>query len=317
MKLSIVSTLFHSSPYIKEFYCRVTAAAQGIFGNDYEIILVNDGSPDNSLEIAVKISRQDERVVVIDLSRNFGHHPAIIAGLTYSIGDLVLLIDCDLEEQPEWLSILLSTMEQSNADVVFGVQEKRISSRFSNLLGELFWYFLNVMSTVDIPHNPMTCRLMSRRYVNSLLNVGDRVLYLAGTFAWTGFVQKSVCLRKISRPKGHQSTYSFIRKFAQVADSFTSFSVVPLSIIFFIGLTIWIGSILLAFSLLLKKILNPEMILSGFVSIMLSIWFLGGTIILLLGVIGLYIAKTFQETKQRPLYVVRARYGRENHEQPT
>lgn len=308
MKLSIVTTLYRSVPFMTEFHRRVSVAARALIGEDFEIIFVNDGSPDDSLQVALGLQADDPHVQVVDLSRNFGHHAAIVAGLAHSRGERVLLMDCDLEEQPEWLALFADKMDECGADVVFGVQQARVASRFSNLLGEMFWSALNLMSTVRIPHNPMTCRLMSRRYVDSLLKVGDRVLYLAGTFAWTGYTQASIPLKKVPRPRAHRSTYSLPRKLMQVADSFASFSVAPLSLIFFTGLLIWLGSIFFALMLLVEKILHPEMVLSGFTSIMLSIWFLGGTTILVLGVIGLYVAKIFQEVKPRPLYIVRNVY---------
>lgn len=312
MKLSIVSTLYKSAAFLQEFYERSSVSARQLVADDYEIVLVNDGSPDNSLELALKLQAVDRNLRVVDLSRNFGHHAAIVAGLAHSRGERILLMDCDLEEQPEWLKFFADKMEQSGADVVFGVQQERVASHLSNLLAELFWSALNAMSVVRIPHNPMTCRLMTRRYVDSLLSVGDRVLYLAGTFAWAGYVQESILLKKVPRPEFHRSTYNLTRKLVQVVDSFSSFSVAPLTLIFVAGLAIWFGSIFVALALLLKKFLQPEIILSGFTSVMLSIWFLGGTIILGIGVVGLYVAKIFQESKRRPLYIVRAVHGGNN-----
>jgi putative glycosyltransferase len=304
MKLSIVSTLYRSAPYLEEFCRRVGAAASQITV-DYELVLVNDGSPDESLRLALELQTGNQHIQVVDLSRNFGHHAAIVAGLANSRGQHVFLIDCDLEEQPEWLSQFFDKMSDSGADVVFGVQEERVASPWSNIFGRLFWSMLNAMSNVRIPHNPMTCRLMSRRYVDSLLSVGDRALFLAGVCAWTGFSQSSIHLKKVPRHSAHKSTYSLSRKLMQVADSFASFSVAPLSLIFFTGLAIWLGSVIYAFFLLAEKLLYPAVVLSGFTSIMLSIWFLGGTTILVLGVVGIYVAKIFQEVKRRPLYIVR------------
>lgn len=313
MKLSIVSTLYKSAPYIKEFHRRISAIASQIACDSYEIVFVNDGSPDESLQGVIDLQNEDSHIRVVDLSRNFGHHAAIVAGLAHSCGERVFLIDCDLEEQPEWLSIFVEKMDQSNADVVYGTQEERTATRISNLMGYAFWTALNLMSSVRIPQNPMTCRLMTRRYVDSLLEVGDRVLYLAGTFAWAGYTQIAVPLKKVPR-HSHKSSYSLTHKLRQVADSFASFSVAPLTIIFFTGLVIWLGSILFAAVLLINKAIHPEIVLSGFTSVMLSIWFLGGTTILVLGVIGLYVAKIFQEVKRRPLYVVRNVYGNLNNE---
>lgn len=308
MKLSIVATLYRSAPFLEEFYRRASAAAQQEFFEDYEIILVNDGSPDNSLQLALELQAGDDHLQIVDLSRNFGHHEAIVAGLANSHGEHVFLIDCDLEEQPDWLSLFVEKMQETGADVVFGIQQERVAAPLSNFFGEMFWSALNIMSSVRIPHNPMTCRLMTRRYVDSLLGVGDRVLYLAGVFAWAGFNQASIALKKTPRPNSHKSTYSLSRKLLQVADSFASFSVAPLSLIFFSGLLVWVGSVLYALVLLTQKLIHPEMVLSGFTSLMLSLWFLGGTIMLFLGILGLYVAKIFQEVKRRPLYIVRNIY---------
>lgn len=312
VKLSIVATLYKSSLFLEEFCQRIVAAAQQEVGNDYEVILVNDGSPDTSMQLALELKTRHPSIKVVDLSRNFGHHAAIVAGLELSVGERILLMDCDLEEQPEWLHLFSEKMNESGADVVYGVQQQRTASPASNFFGELFWSALNFMSSVRIPHNPMTCRLMTRRYVDALLTVQDRVLYLAGTFAWAGFTQTAIPLIKTPRITLQKSSYSLSRKLIQVADSFASFSVGPLMVLFLTGLLIWVGSVVFALGILIEKILFPETILSGFTSIMISIWFLGGTIILGTGVIGLYIAKIFQEAKRRPLYIVRKIYGYEN-----
>ncbi|MBC3207670.1 glycosyltransferase family 2 protein [Pseudomonas sp. SWRI111] len=317
MKLSIVSTLYRSTPFLEEFHGRVSGAAREIAGDDYEIILVNDGSPDHSLQMALQLQGNDSHLQIVDLSRNFGHHAAIVAGLENTRGDHVFLLDCDLEEQPEWLAMFVDKMRESKADVVYGVQQERVASPVSNLLGEAFWTSLNFMSNVRIPHNPMTCRLMTRQYVDSLMSIGDRVLYLAGVFAWAGFTQEPLALKKTPRPNTHKSTYSLSKKLLQVADSFSSFSVAPLSLIFSTGLLIWLGSLIYGLFLLIQKLINPEIVLSGFTSVMLSLWFLGGTIILFLGILGLYVAKIFNEVKRRPLYLVRNVYKGNQNDQPS
>ncbi|MDH5766294.1 MAG: glycosyltransferase family 2 protein [Gammaproteobacteria bacterium] len=307
MKLSIVSTMYQSSSYLVEFSRRIEEVVKKIT-SDYELIFVNDGSPDDSLDVALKLQSENSKIQVVDLSRNFGHHAAIVAGIESAKGDYVFLIDCDLEEQPEWLPMFYQEIVDSDVDVVFGVQDKRVSSWASNFAGSLFWKSLNVMSNVKIPRDPMTCRLMNRTYVDALLSIGDRVLYLAGVFAWAGFKQKPLYLVKTPRPEHHKSTYNLPRKLLQVVDSFSSFSVAPLSLVFIMGLSIWIASICYGAYLLFQKIVEPEMVLSGFTSIMLSVWFLGGFIIVALGIIGLYVAKIFQEVKSRPLYIAKRIY---------
>ena len=308
MKLSIVTTLYKSAPYIDEFYQRASAAAQQLVGESYEIIFVNDGSPDNSLDIAVSLSEKDSRVAVIDLSRNFGHHKAILTGLMQATGEYIFLIDSDLEEKPEWLLLFSEKLHLEGCDVVFGVQENRISSKFSNFLGSLFWKTFNFMSAIKIPHNPMTCRLMSRQYVDALLLVKDQVLYLAGTCAWAGFTQVSIPLTKQKIPYKRQSTYTIANKIIQVVDSFASFNSSPLIITFAMGVIVCVFSLLFTLYLFFSKLINPDLVISGFTSLMVSIWFLGGLIIASVGVLGLYISKIFQEVKVRPISIIKKTY---------
>ncbi len=135
MRLSIVATLFQSAPHIIEFYQRASAAAKQLVGEDYEIVLVNDGSPDNSLDMAVKLTECDSHVVVVDLSRNFGHHKAMMTGLTYAKGQNVFLIDSDLEEEPEWLLSFAKKMEAEASDGVYGIQSKRKGGFFEQITG--------------------------------------------------------------------------------------------------------------------------------------------------------------------------------------
>jgi len=307
MKLSIVTTLYKSAGTIKEFYQRATAAAEPL-GYELELIMVNDGSPDDSLSITRSLQREHSKIAIIDLSRNFGHHAAIMAGLAKARGDLIFLIDCDLEEQPEWLIQFHDTMERLDADVVFGVQSRRIGSAPDNLLGSAFWMAINFMSNVTIPKSPMTCRLMNRRYVDALLTVEDHVLYLAGVFAWAGFTQKALKLVKASNPAKQKSSYNYSRKLLQVVDSFSSFSIAPLVLVFFGGVILWLCSVLYGTYLVVAKLLSPSMIMSGFASVIVSIWFLSGLILISLGIIGLYLAKIFQEVKRRPLFIIKDIY---------
>ncbi|WRH63278.1 MAG: glycosyltransferase family 2 protein [Fuscovulum sp.] len=303
--LSIVATMYRSEAFIEEFCDRISRSAAAITP-DFEIILVNDGSPDASLDRAKAVANQNPAVVVVDLSRNFGHHAAILAGLENAEGNWIYLTDIDLEEQPEWLADFWNIAQTEGHDVVFGIQKQRIGSAMGNFAGSAFWWVLNASSTVTIPANQMTCRIFSKRYRDALLSVGDKVIYLGALFPWVGFSQKALELVKTPRRAGTSSTYNLTRKLRQTIDSLTSFTASPLVSFFFLGLAIWIGSMLYGAWLVSVRLIWPNEILSGFTAIMFSIWFLGGLLLLGIGVVGLYVSKLFQEVKARPRFIIRS-----------
>jgi len=306
MDLSIVTTLYNSSPFIIEFHTRVVAAASQLV-DDFEIIYVNDGSPDESLDLAVQIAERDPRVRVVDLSRNFGHHQAVMAGLREASGDKVFLLDVDLEEQPEWLDKFWSVLDEQHADVVFGVAETRRGNLFKKFSGRIFYKLFNAASDTPIPENVCTVRLMNRRYTDAILGLRESNLFLAGLFAWAGFRQVPVVVPKGARVRG--SNYGVVRMVGLFVRAITSFSSYPLWIVFVLGVALTGFSLVGAAVLAIRKLLDPATILLGYASIMVSIWFLGGLIIALLGIIGLYLGGIFIETKNRPQYVVRSVYG--------
>lgn len=196
MKLSIVATLYQSASYIAEFHQRASAAAILYAGQDYEIILVNDGSPDNSLEISVELAEVDSHVVVVDLSRNFGHHKAMMTGLSYAKGKAVFLIDSDLEEEPEWLIGFSEQMVVEKCDVVFGVQERRKGGLIERWSGRWFYWLFKALTGLALPENIVTARIMSRRYVDALLRHEEREVFMAGLWFITGFIQRPQTIKK-------------------------------------------------------------------------------------------------------------------------
>lgn len=304
MKLSIVATLYKSSRYIDEFYQRSTAAAREFADEDYEIVFVNDGSPDNCLDMATRLSNQDGHVVVVDLSRNFGHHKAMLAGLAHAGGEKIFLIDSDLEEEPEWLLEFSQQMDKEACDVVFGVQASRKGGMFERFSGWLFYKMFNVLTGLALPKNPVTARLMTRRYLNALLLHEEREISIGGLFLVTGFAQLPYVIRKHDTS---ESTYSFRRKMVVMVDSITSFSNKPLVSIFYIGFIILLFASINVIYLGLNWLLFSTP-LSGWTSVMASIWFLGGLVVLFIGIVGIYLSKIFTETKQRPNSIVRQVY---------
>jgi len=303
MELSIVTTMYYSASYVEEFYRRIGAEAEKIT-NNYEIIFVNDGSPDNSLEIAISLHEKDRRVKIVDLSRNFGHHTAMITGLAATTGSYVFLIDCDLEEEPELLSKFYKEMLQSQADVVYGLQQKRKGKLFERISGGIFWKMFELLASYPVPKNQLVARLMSRRYVSSLLEYGEREVFLPGIWAMTGFKQIPLTVKKLSKGS---SSYTFRKKIAQFVDAITSFSTTPLVYIFYLGALIILVSSISALWLIIRRIFF-SIYLAGWPSLIVSIWLLGGLTIFCIGLIGIYLSRVFIEAKQRPRAIIRKIY---------
>lgn len=306
MKLSIVATLYQSAPYITEFHQRASAAAIQLVADSYEIVLVNDGSPDNSVDLAVQLAECDGHVVVVDLSRNFGHHKAMMTGLAHATGDRVFLIDSDLEEEPECLIAFAEQMQNDLCDVVYGVQERRKGGWFERWSGQWFYRFFKVLTGLALPENIVTARLMTRRYVDALLRHEEREVFMAGLWHITGFAQRPQTVKKHSTS---ETTYTFRRKMSLLVNSVTSFSNAPLVSIFYIGVSISLFAIFYIAYLFTHWIFLAKP-LSGWTSVMASIWLLGGMVISFIGVLGIYLSKIFSETKQRPYTIVRQVYAR-------
>jgi putative glycosyltransferase len=301
--LSVVSTLYRSAGHLERFVSRATEAARRMT-DAYEIVLVNDGSPDNSLDVALAIQRRDAHIRVVDLSRNFGHHVALMVGLEHARGDLVFLIDSDLEESPEWLEAFAKTLSSSGADVVYGVQDARKGSWFERFSGWLFYELASRRLGVPLPRNVVTARLMTRRYVQALLQFRERELTILALCAIAGYEQQPVVVRKESHGR---STYSLGKRISVLVNAVTSFSNRPLVLIFYLGCVIMIAAMAAAGYLAWRRAIGGVGV-PGYASVAVSLWFLGGLMIFCIGVVGIYLAKVFIEVKQRPYAIVRAQY---------
>ncbi|VTU15145.1 glycosyltransferase family 2 protein [Variovorax sp. RA8] len=312
MKLSIVATLYQSAPYIAEFHRRATEAARQLVGEAFEIVLVNDGSPDDSLARAVALTEVDPHVVVVDLSRNFGHHKAMMTGLAAARGQYIFLIDSDLEEEPEWLIPFAAQMEAASCDVVYGAQSSRRGGFFEQVSGAVFYRAFRLLTGVAQPNNIVTARLMSRRYVDGLLRHEERELNIGGLWVTTGFKQVQLTVQKHATSP---TTYSLSRKLSHLVNAVTSFSSLPLVFTFYSGLLISMTAVFYILYLggrYFSSSAPPD----GYTSIIASIWLFSGLIIFFIGVQGIYIAKIFSEVKQRPYTIVRQVYGREQEGHP-
>jgi putative glycosyltransferase len=299
MKISIVTTLYKSARYVDEFHRRISEEVAKITG-DYEIIMVDDGSPDDSLATAITLVERDRRLRVIELSRNYGHHKAMMTGLEHASGELVFLIDSDLEEPPELLRHFYETMLQGSWDVVYGYQKQRKGGWFDRQSGALAWRLINLMLPIDVPHNHSTVRLMTRAYTQALVQHKEHKTAIGGLWVITGFRQTGIEFTKGDR--GTRS-YTLLGRLHMLLDSITSFSEIPLFAVFFLGLGILGGSVVVAAGLVLLRLMGAA--LEGWVSVMISVWILGGLAIFCIGVVGLYVSRIFIETKGRPYTILR------------
>ncbi|MBI1770276.1 MAG: glycosyltransferase family 2 protein [Bacteroidetes bacterium] len=304
MKLSIVTTMYYSRNYLPEFYKRTLSVTQ-LLNLPYEFIFVDDGSPDDSLQIALQLQNDDPNIKIIELSKNFGHQKAIMTGLQFAEGDFVYLIDCDLEEEPELLKEFWSKIQNArDVDVVYGVQTKRKGSWFERFSGRLFYKMLSSLSSVKYPTDTMTARIMSRNYVDSLLQFREKELDLWSIFAIAGFRQIPV-----AATKGYKgvSTFTFKKKIKRAVEVITSFSHRPLYLTFILGILSFVIALINVGIIVYDKIIL-EVNVEGWASILASVWLVGGMILLVLGIFGIYLSKMFLEIKSRPLTIVRNVY---------
>jgi putative glycosyltransferase len=300
MILSIVTTLYNSAPYIEEFYRRVLAQIQSL-PVDYEVVFVDDGSPDSALDVALKIANRDHRVSVVELSKNFGHHKAMMTGIGQARGDLVFLIDVDLEEPPEILSDFYRELTEKSVDIVFGIQQQRHGTWFQRTSGEAFYHLYNLLSSNVIPRNQLRARLMTRRYVDALLRHREQLFMIEILCNITGFKQIAFPMNKTGY-KGSTS-YNLTRRIRLFINGITMSSNRPLIFIGYLGALITIlAAFYTGFTLLqyLFGVATPD----GWTSLIISVWFLGGLTIFSLGIIATYLSVMFEEVKGRPYSII-------------
>jgi putative glycosyltransferase len=307
MKISVVTTLYKSKFFLDEFIAGIQIALNQIQCLDYELVFINDGSPDDSLQHLLERKKEIPQIKVLDLSRNFGHHYAIQVGLEYASGDYVFLIDNDLETPPFVLiDFYKEITNDSSLDVVYGYQEIRKGNFVEKCTGSIFWVLINKLSDTKIPHNILTERLMTKQYVESLLRLHDANVFLGGMMYWVGFNQKGLPIKKGLR-KG-ASTYSLKRRAELMLQAITSFSGKPLEWLFYFGLTISFFSTLFIVYLVIEKIIHQDEVQLGWTSIVAINVLILGVISTFLGIIGIYIYKIFRQVQGRPNAIIKKIY---------
>lgn len=300
--LSIVVPCYNEEACLGELHARLTAAAQGAAGDNYEIVLVNDGSRDRSWETMRNLAAGDPRLVAINLSRNHGHQLALTAGLDLCSGARILIIDADLQDPPELLPAMLVEMDEKGADVVYAVRKARAGeTAFKRGTAKLFYRLLSRLAEIEIPLDTGDFRLMSRRALDALLSLPEQARFIRGMVAWVGFRQVPIAYDRAERHAG-QSKYPLSKMIRFALDAVTGFSTAPLRMASHIGLWLVAASVLLLGYIAIGFLTGTA--IQGWTSLMLVVVVLGAVQMFVLGMIGEYLGRLYMEAKHRPLYIV-------------
>jgi dolichol-phosphate mannosyltransferase len=300
--LSIVVPCFNEEACLTELHARLSAASRIAVGEDFELVLVNDGSRDASWPMMQRLAADDPHVVAINLSRNHGHQLALTAGLDLCRGDAILIIDADLQDPPELLSTMLATMREQQADVVYGVRKSRAGeTAFKRATAHGFYRLLSRATEVDIPLDAGDFRLMSRRALDALLGMPEQARFIRGMVAWIGFRQVPFAYDRQERFAG-ETKYPFSKMMRFAFDALTGFSSAPLKLASHAGLLLSAGSVLLILYIGFAWISGQS--IQGWTSLMLVVVVLGAVQMFVLALMGEYIGRLYNEAKRRPLYII-------------
>ena len=301
--VSIVVPAYNEDDVILEFNRRLSIVRQKLLMPS-EVIFVNDGSSDNTLELLRTLKGADPTIGIVDLSRNFGKEIALTAGLDYARGDVVVVIDADLQHPPELIPRFIARWQEEDTDVVYGQRASRAGeSRVKRFTSRAFYRVINSLSGELIPVDAGDFRILSRRAVDALAGARERHRYMKGLFAWIGYRQIPMLYEPDVRYAG-ASKWDYWKLWNLSIEGITSFSIGPLKVATYVGLIVATLSILYGFYMAIRTVIfgNP---VPGFPSLLVAILFLGGLQLIFLGIIGEYLGRTFNEVKQRPLYLVR------------
>ena len=298
--ISIVSPVYRAEKILPILVSEINLVMERI-GEDYEIILVDDRSPDNSWEVMKVLSSQNPKIKSIRLSRNFGQHSAIFAGLTKTKGDWVVVMDCDMQDQPKEIAKLYKKALEGY-DIVLGQRENRKDKFLKKLSSKLFYKVFNYLSGANFDNNVANFGIYHQKTIKSILDMGDYVKFFSLFINWIGFKSVSIPIEHGEREEG-KCTYSVGRLFKQAFNVIISFSDKPLRLFINFGLGISILSFVLGIYYLYLSITH-KITQPGFSSLILSIWFLSGIIISCIGIVGVYLGKTFDQAKGRPTFII-------------
>lgn len=305
--ISIVSPVFGSASLLSELVSRIHGAVSRITG-DYEIILVEDNSPDESWDIIKKIAESDDKIIGVRLSRNFGQQYALNAGFDLSRGDWVVSLDCDLQDEPERI-IDLYNEAQRGYQIVFASRVDRQHGFLDRATSRLFYKTMGYLTGISQDHTIGNFVLYHRTVIDAMKSIGDYYKYYPLLNHWVGFRSCILPIKHAARRDGKKSSYSFNKRLHLALDTIFAFSDKPMRLVLKFGISLVSVIFLIALYLVFRYYVTGREV-SGWLSIFLSIWLLSGFIIIILGLIGTYIGKIFETVKRRPLYITAEIVGR-------
>ena len=302
-RFSVVAPVFNEEALIEEFYQRVRNVMEGI-GEPWELVLVNDGSRDRSPQLLDQLYAQDpEHVVVLHFSRNFGHQLAITAGSDYARGDAVIVIDSDLQDPPEVIPEFIARWREGY-EVVYGVRAEREGETWFKLFtADLFYRLIQALTDVVIPMEAGDFRLLDRKVVEVMREMHEGHRFVRAMVSWVGFRQIGVPYRRLARKAG-ESKYPFRKMFRLALDAITGFSFLPLKLALWCGALATVAGLIMALVLLILR-LNGSMPLAGQGLTASLVLFMGGVQLLVMGILGEYLGRIYDEVRRRPLYIIR------------
>jgi dolichol-phosphate mannosyltransferase len=301
-KLAVVAPCYNEEKGLPEFVTRVTAVCSGL-GCAYEIILINDGSRDHTLAVALRLAQENPCLRVVNLFRNFGHQAAVTAGLDHAEADAVVIIDSDLQDPPEVIAEMVARW-RDGADVVYGQRRSRAGeSAFKLFTAKQFYRILSWLTDRTIPPDTGDFRLMDRKVADVLKLMRERHRFIRGMVSWVGGRQEPVPYDRKPRFAG-ATKYPFAKMLSFAVDAITSFSVLPLRLLTYSALVVLAVTLIMSVVVFAVKVLHPGYFIPGYASIMLTMMFFGGINLLAFGIIGEYLGRMFEAVKGRPLYIV-------------
>ena len=303
-KISLVIPMYYEEEVAYKCYERISNVLKNInYKYDYEIIFINDGSKDKTLEILEKIAEEDKKVKIISFSRNFGHQAAVTAGLKEVNGDAIIIIDADLQDPPELIPEMMELWEQGN-EVIYGKRKKRKGeSTFKLLSAKIFYQTLNALSDVEIPKDTGDFRLVDRKVVDVINSLPEHNKFLRGLFSWVGFKQKAYEYERQERVAG-KTKYPLKKMLKLGSDGIISFSTKPLKIVGALGIISIVISMIILIYALISYALKLNHLSAGWTSIMVTVTFFAGVQLLSLWIMSEYIGRIYDEAKERPQYII-------------